>query len=102
MLTGSTVVKFYPQDCQAHYWCTIPEVLGLFSVQKKAPSGTFTEGSEVDPACLIYERRKQDYLFVWFCTPTSHTQTIPTNHFYMILYLFSGVQFPFKSLPLAI
>lgn len=26
--------------------------------------------------CLIYEHRKQDYLFVWFCTPASHTQTI--------------------------
>lgn len=76
VLTGSTMVKFYPQDCQAHYRCTIPEVLGLFSVQKKAPSGTFTEGSEVDPACLIYEHRKQDCLFVWFCISASHTQTI--------------------------
>ena len=37
---------------KAHCWCTIPEVLGLFFVEKKAPSGTFTE-SNVDPAYLI-------------------------------------------------
>lgn len=96
MVKGSTMVKFYPIRligpvlAASHSWG--PRAVFC---EKKAPSGTFTEGNEITSEYL----RVQKTVLPACSTPSDYI--LPINHLYMILYLFSRItKFPLKWFPL--